>query len=235
MGTPTTLGLVHELLVLARQADTLAAVPVNFILCARRQSFWKLRLLTIATNQASRVQQQAARRSWCAGLEESTTAGAGKVHQIIREPIGFQTARVNAVDEQLKLRETWEAIWRANAVKPALAWLEDNGPLFHRPSVGAMRRVLTSFRAITVLGYDAVSARTLNELPEQVIEALIDLIMLIEEKCEWPAFCNRIVFTAKAAGGVRPIGLLFAIVRVQCKLRRIEAKMWEAKNTEGFG
>ena len=32
---------------------------------------------------------------------------------------------------------------------------------------------------------------------------------------------------------MRPIGLLFAIVRVQCKLRRIEAKMWEARNTEG--
>ena len=36
------------------------------------------------------------------------------------------------------------------------------------------------------------------------------------------------------AGGVRPIGLLFAIVRVQCKLRGIEAKMWEARNTEGL-
>ena len=58
--------------------------------------------------------------------------------------------------------------------------------------------------------------------------------MLIEEKWEWLNLCNRIVFIAKAAAGVRPIGLLFAIVRVQCKLRRIEAKMWEATNSEGF-
>ena len=29
---------------------------------------------------------------------------------------------------------------------------------------------------------------------------------------------------------MRPIGLLFAIVRVQCKLRRIEAEVWEASN-----
>ena len=35
-------------------------------------------------------------------------------------------------------------------------------------------------------------------------------------------------------GRVRPIGLLFAIVRVQCELQRIEAKMWEARNTEGL-
>ena len=46
----------------------------------------------------------------------------------------------------------------------------------------------------------------LNELPDQGMEALIDLIMLIEAKCERPVFCNRIVFTAKAAGGVRPVG-----------------------------
>ena len=57
--------------------------------------------------------------------------------------------------------------------------------------------------------------------------------MLMENKCEWPNLGNRIVI-ARAAGGVRPIGLLFSIVRVQCKLRRIEAKMWEARNTEGF-
>ena len=44
-----TVGLVHELLVLARQAHKLAAFPVSLILCARRQSFWKHRLRTIAT------------------------------------------------------------------------------------------------------------------------------------------------------------------------------------------
>ena len=147
--------MVHDLLVLARQAHKLAAVRVSLVQCARRQSFWKLRLRTIAVqpawmiqtteaeatglaDQALRVQQQAARRSWRAWLEESTTAGAAKVHQLIREAIGFQAARGFAVDEQLKLRDTWAAIWRANAVEPALAWPEDNGPLFHRPSTDAM-------------------------------------------------------------------------------------------------
>ena len=44
-----TVGLVHELLVLARQAHKPATFPVSLILCGRRQSFWKLRLRTIAT------------------------------------------------------------------------------------------------------------------------------------------------------------------------------------------
>ena len=42
------------------------------------------------------------------------------------------------------------------------------------------------------------------------------------------------VFIAKAAGGARPIGLLFAIVRVQRRPRRIEGKVWEASNSDGF-
>ena len=75
---------------------------------------------------------------------------------------------------------------------------------------------------------------TLNELPDQGIEALVDLMMLIKSKCEWPNLCNRIVFIAKAAGGVRPIGPLFAMMRIQCKLWRIEAKMSEARITEGI-
>ena len=55
-----------------------------------------------------------------------------------------------------------------------------------------------------------------------------------EADCECANFCNQSVFIAKAAGGAWPIGSPFAIVRVQCKLRRIEANAWEASNGKGF-
>ena len=118
-----TLGLVHELLVLARQAHELPPVPMSLVHCARGQTLWTLRLRTIASqparviqlveaeatglaDQALRVQQQASRKSWRAGLEENTTGVAAKVHLLIREPIGFQAARGNAFDEQMKLHAT---------------------------------------------------------------------------------------------------------------------------------
>ena len=50
-------------------------------------------------DQDLRVQQQAARKSWRAWLEEKKTGGAAKVHQLTREPTRFQVARGNAVDE----------------------------------------------------------------------------------------------------------------------------------------
>ena len=44
-------------------------------------------------------------------------------------------------------------------------------PLCHRPSTDAMRRVLTSFRAVTGLVYDVAPPRTLNELPDQGLDS----------------------------------------------------------------
>ena len=65
---------------------------------------------------------------------------------------------------------------------------------------------LLPFVRVTGLVHDAVPPRTLNELPDQGIDTLVDLIMLIEEQCEWPTLCNRIVFIAKAAEACDPSG-----------------------------
>ena len=110
--------------------------------------------------------------------------------------------------------------------------LEDDGRLSIRRRW--MRCAGSSVPFAWSLGWSTAPPRALNELPDLGTEAKTHLIMLIEAKCGWPTLCNRVLCTAKAAGGVRPTGLLFAIVRVQCKLRRIEAKLWEAFYGEGF-
>ena len=132
----STLVLVRELLVLARQAHKLTAVLVSLVQCARRQTFWKLWLRTISlqpvwmmqlmeaeaiglADQALRVQQQTSRKPWRAWLEKHD----GRCSE-------------GAPDEQLKLRETWAAICRANTPGPPVL----DEPLFHWPSTGAMRR-----------------------------------------------------------------------------------------------
>ena len=63
-------------------------------------------------------------------------------------------------------------------------------------------------------------------------DGMLDLVPCREVR--WSEMFDWRSCIAKAAGEVRPIGLLFAIVRVQCGLRRIEAKVWEASNTEGL-
>ena len=158
-------------------------------------------------DQALRVQQQAARRSWRAWLEDNTTAGAAKVHQLIREPTGFQAARGNAVDEQLKQRDTWAAVWRANAAEPALALPTGRSFTDHRRTRCARCSTLS---ARSRGWYDAEPPRTLNELPK---EALIDLIMPIEEKmrrrrevCGPSGYCHRACAVQASANRGQDVG-----------------------------
>ena len=102
-------------------------------------------------------------------------------------------------------------------------------------SIGAMLALSMCYSSKAALSQSCHFAVFVNPVARSSTDEFFTLcdahpIMLIEERCEWPNVCNRIVFIAKAARDVRPIGLLFAIVRVQCKLRRIEAKLWEATN-----
>ena len=173
--------LVHELLVLAGQAHKLAAVPVSFVHCARRQTFhfgcepshrcqpgWGAEATGLA-DQSLCVQPQAARKTWRSWLEENTTGG------------GFGSPS----DSKRCSRTTEAARYVGSCVvgehsAQCSSGREGQGLLFHWPPTDAMRRILTSSRAATGLLYDAVPPRALNELPDQGIEALIDLIMLIE-------------------------------------------------------
>ena len=68
----------------------------------------------------------------------------------------------------------------------------------HKPSFGA-----NSVRAGTELGYDSVPSWSVNDRSFWSVNRSSHWLHY-----EWPSFCKRIVFTAKAAGGVSPIGLL---------------------------
>ena len=103
-----------------RQAHKLTAVLVSIVQCARRQTFWKMRLRTVAASLDDTA--CGSRSNWLGGPSLACAATssaqvmarlAGGKHDwrwsgsapLIREPIGFQAARGNAVDEQLKLHK----------------------------------------------------------------------------------------------------------------------------------
>eukprot|EP00959_Pyramimonas_sp_CCMP1952_P114643 2396849-Pyramimonas_sp.AAC.1 len=50
--------------------------------------------------------------------------------------------------------------------------------------------------------------------------------MAIEQRCDWPSFVTRLAFVPKADGGLRPIALPAAVVRIHGGLRRGIAKDW---------
>eukprot|EP00959_Pyramimonas_sp_CCMP1952_P293230 6132901-Pyramimonas_sp.AAC.1 len=59
------------------------------------------------------------------------------------------------------------------------------------------------------------------------IEVLIGLLMAIELQADGPSFTTKVAFIPKADGGLRPIALLAAVVRVHGRLRRPTMQQWE--------
>ena len=117
-------------------------------------------------------------------------------------PIDFQAACGNAVDEKRKFWDTWTVIWKVEAA--GFVWPQDPGRLFHQPSADAMRKFLSTFRAGCRVGLRfGTSAYAQLRFPTKV-ETRIDLLTLLEAKCEESNLCNRSVFMAMAVRGVRP-------------------------------
>ena len=73
------------------------------------------------------TEAEAVGRSFRIWLGDNATGGATKVHQLIREPIGFQAAPFNAVDEHLKPRSTCAGIWQAETPGLVRVWLGTAG------------------------------------------------------------------------------------------------------------
>ena len=81
------------------------------------------------------------------------------------DQLAFMWRETSLSTEQHQLRT-------AEASAPETVWPQSLGPLFHRPTVEAMRRLLSSFRARIGLEYDAVPPRTLKQLLDKGIENL---------------------------------------------------------------
>ena len=86
-----------------------------------------------------------------------------------------------------------------------LDWPEDLGPRRERPSVSAMRRVIGTFKAASGSSFDSIRPREFNLMGDLGIEALIDLVMAVEQAADWLSFVTNLAFIPKTDGGLRPI------------------------------
>ena len=122
---------------------------------------------------------------------------------------------------------------RGGAASPPGAFPSSHADLGERPprpTADEVRKVISTFPARGGCSYDAFAPGDFNIMTDEGIEALIDIIMRAEAAGEWPDFIIRLVFIPKREGGVRPIALLAAIVRVQGRLRRPIAAEREQRN-----
>ena len=94
---------------------------------------------------------------------------------------------------------------------------------------------LRSYPEITGLGMDNLNPRSLLFLPTAFKQRILDLLHRFESRPEvlielLTLFC----FIPKDSGGVRPIGLLIALVRIWSRMRSKTCAEWEKANDHKF-
>jgi hypothetical protein len=73
-------------------------------------------------------------------------------------------------------------------------------------------------------------------LPDEVLEAVIALLMRCEREGNWPLAVRLVVVVllSKSDGGFRPIGLLALLPRIWMRARRDAAQDWERMNARSY-
>ena len=100
-----------------------------------------------------------------------------------------------------------------------------------RLTVKDLDRVCKLYSPATGLSWECFNPRWILQLPEEFKVRLLDIIHLFEDKPEVvQMWISVVVFLPKPAGGVRPIGLLFFVLRLQSRLRQPVTAAWERNN-----
>ena len=179
---------------------------------------------------------------WNKWVENHSHNGSSALYAYSALPTPWQpscmdhcTVRPATSREQMKaMQAEWEGWWQVSHHHPDLVWPDDLGVPPPPPSVAELRAVLKTFKASTGTGFDQCSPRLFLLLPDEALSILCDIIGAIERNLEWPSAWIRIVFILKRAGGVRPLGLLHVLCRVQSRLRRPLVHSWQHENFQSF-
>ena len=91
-----------------------------------------------------------------------------------------------------------------------------------------------TFPAGTGKGGDNVAPRSFARLSDAALEALCAVYSAAETSGKWPKVWDMvlIVLLTKADGGLRPIGLFMAPIRIWMRSRYDMIRQWEAKHYE---
>ena len=103
-----------------------------------------------------------------------------------------------------------------------------------RPSPSLIRSAALTFSFHTALSGDFLHPRLVAWIDDEGLEALAELLMLIEEVGAPPMELLTSVFIDKTTGGKRPIGLMVGLMRLWGKVRRECARAWELENSRPY-
>ena len=133
-------------------------------------------------------------------------------------------------------RINWSKEWAANEERIEPDWGIGDVEAPSKLVLVKFKAALATFPCGTGLGWDDCHPRALLRLPDELLEAIIVLLMRCEIEGNWPLAVRLVVIVllTKPDGGFRPIGLLPLLPRIWMRPRRDAAQEWERLSARSF-
>ena len=181
------------------------------------------------------------------GQEEALTQMIGQLEQESEQDWrSRRVATVQTREEEMEVPanvqqevddegERWSEIWAGGAEEEECQWPADMEEL-EDIQAHHIREASKTFAEGVGLGWDRLHPRALRRLPDAVLERLAKIMMEAERLGSWREAVG-VAITAlipKGGGGLRPIGLLPALVRVWARVRGGIVRKWETENERDY-
>ena len=201
----------------------------------------------VARRRKSAADAAAKWRHW---VDEQLAKGAGALHRFTkRQGLNADEAVATVNGPSLKIsdvlssdRAVWAPIWGKFDGSARAPWRTDFDPnaswvaTLPRLTAGDLKAASSKFKRRTGLGCDSVHPRTIGWLSDNLLNALADFFVVLENKGIWPSAVRTILMAQipKACGGKRPVGLLSGFVRVWEKARQPVVSQWRQKVSRDY-
>jgi hypothetical protein len=167
--------------------------------------------------------------------EELDGLSPAQLDEVTRMPDGWATplcAQQLANAERL----AWGKEWAANEERIEPGWDGVDAEVPPQLQLAKFKAALATFPCGTGLGWDDCHPRALLRLPDEILEAIIELLRRCEIEGNWPLAVRLVVVVLlpKPDGGFRPIGLLPLLPRIWMRARRDAAQEWERNNARCY-
>jgi hypothetical protein len=167
--------------------------------------------------------------------EELDGLSPAQLAEVTRMPDGCATP-LCAQQQANAERITWGREWAASEERIEPDWGSGGAEIPPQLRLAMFKAALATFPCGTGLGWDDVHPRALLRLPDEMLEAIMEVLMRCEIEGKWPLAVRLVVIVLlpKPDGGFRPIGLLPLLPRIWMRARRDTAQAWERANARSY-
>ena len=195
----------------------------------------------------AQLQHEAAQRRWRQWVKEKLKNGAAAVHafvkrtemmpRIVQGPLGTMDASPQAILEAEEAQ--WKEVWHRLEGKYGTPWREvalDQSSDLAPITAKQIKAAALTFSYNTAVGEDGLHPRAVAFLSDAVVDRYAQVLNTAEADGVWPALVttNLIHLIPKAAGGMRPIGVMATLVRLYERVRRSAVAQWRASHCEEY-